>query len=111
MARITGFSSNFFPTGWFQTNWHYKDIFSWMRGGHTLKLGGELRRVWTNSRNMSNFIPTYSFNNVLDFVDDEAISMVRKVELRTGTPATTVIGSGPGSTLSSSTTIGRSGGI
>src|SRR4029453_18736110 len=82
----------FSPTGWFQTNWHYKDIFSWTRGTHTVKLGGELRRVWTNSRNTSNFILNYTFSTLLDFADDEPLSVIRKVDPRTGTPETTVIG-------------------
>jgi hypothetical protein len=92
IAPIIGFSSNFFPSGWFQTNWHFKDVFSWTRAAHTFKMGGEVRRVWTNSRNTSNFIPTYTFSNVLDFADDEPLQMVRKVDPRTGDPATNVIG-------------------
>jgi hypothetical protein len=89
---IAGFSTNFFPAGWFQTNFHFKDIFSWTHGAHVIKFGGEARRVWTNSRNTSNFIPTYNFANLLDFADDEALSQVRKVDPRTGIPATNVIG-------------------
>jgi hypothetical protein len=78
--------------GWFQTNWHLKDVFSWTKSQHTIQLGGELRRVWTNSRNTSNFIPNYSFANVLDFANDEALQAVRKVDPSTGDPATNVIG-------------------
>lgn len=92
IAPITGFSTSFFPAGWFQTNWHFKNVFSWTKSAHTLKFGGELRRVWTNSRNTSNFIPNYSFANILDFANDEALQVVRKVDPRTGDPATNVIG-------------------
>lgn len=92
IAPISGFSTSFFPAGWFQTNWHLKNVFSWIKSNHTIKFGGELRRVWTNSRNTSNFIPNYSFANILDFANDEALQVVRKVDPRTGDPATTVIG-------------------
>ena len=92
ITGLTGFSTSFFPAGWFQTNFNYKDVFSWIRSGHTLKMGGELRFVRSNSRNTSNYIPSYLFPNVLDFAYDDPLQATRKVDPRTGVPATNVVG-------------------
>lgn len=92
VSQITGFSTSSFPQGWYQTSYHLKDVFSWVRGAHSLKVGGEVRRVWSNSRNTSNFIPAYSFASILDFVDDEPLQMTRKVDPRTGDPAQNPVG-------------------
>src|SRR5262249_32815974 len=40
----------------------------------------------------SNFIPAYSFSSLLDFADDEALSMARQISPRTGNPATVYVG-------------------
>ncbi|MPY88942.1 MAG: hypothetical protein GEU99_13565 [Luteitalea sp.] len=92
VAPLSGFSTSFFPAGWFQTNFHFKNVFSWTKSTHTIRAGGELRRVWTNSRNTSNFIPSYGFANILDFANDEALQVVRNVDPSTGEPANNVIG-------------------
>lgn len=52
-------------------------MFSWIRSAHSWKLGAEVRRVWSNSRNRSNFIPNYTFANILDFADDEPLQVFR----------------------------------
>ena len=83
-----GFSGDLYPSGWRQPNWHYKDIFSWVRGTHTMKIGGELRHMVTSSNNTTNYIPAYSFTNILDFADDEAYTAQRLVYVPTGKPGT-----------------------
>lgn len=88
----TGFATNGFPSGWFQTNFNYKDVFSWVRAAHTIKIGGELRHIRSNSWNTSNYIPNYLFPNLLDFAYDDPLQVTRKVDPRTGTPATNVVG-------------------
>lgn len=88
----TGFGIGGFPSGYGQTTFHYKNIFTAIRGAHTWKMGGELRRVWANSRNTSNFVPNYTHASLLDFADDEPLQMVRKVDPRTGEPAVNVVG-------------------
>ena len=92
ITGLTGFSTSSFPQGWFQTNFNYKDIFSWIRNSHTLKMGGELRRVRSNSKNTNNYMPNYSFANILEFAYDDVLQAVRKVDPRTGIPATNVVG-------------------
>ena len=92
ISGITGFSYGQFPNGWWQTNWNFKNVLSWVRGSHTFKMGGEYRREFANNRNTGNYIPAYSFANILDFSDDEALSMTRSVDPRTGEPATVYVG-------------------
>jgi hypothetical protein len=88
ITSLTGFGVSQYPNGWWQTNYHYKDIFSWIRSTHTLKMGGELRHMRASAQNTNNYIPGYSFASILDFADDEPLSMSRIVDPRTGQPAT-----------------------
>ena len=92
IPSITGFSTSGYPSGYFQTSLNYKDVFSWITGPHTIKLGGELRRVRSNSINTNNFIPSYSFTNIFDFANDAALQQTRLVDPRTGTPAVNEVG-------------------
>lgn len=90
---FTGFGSNAFPQGWFQTSFNYKDVFSWVHSSHTIKIGGEFRRLRANSKNTTNYIPSYSFNNsIVDFAWDNPYSETRKVDPHTGTPAQNEVG-------------------
>lgn len=77
-----------YPRGWFQTSYHMKEIFSWIRSAHTLKMGGELRRQYGAARNTPNYVPEYDFANILTFVTDSPLQMLRLVDPRTGTPGT-----------------------
>ncbi len=88
VSGITGFGVNGFPVGWKQTNYTFKDIFSWVKSKHSIQAGGELRRSLADNRNTFNFLPTYNFQNLLDFADDEAIQMTRYVDPRSGEPVT-----------------------
>ena len=92
ITGLAGFGNANFPAGWFQTNFNYKNVFSWIKAAHTLKMGGELRYVRSNSYNTPNYIPTYQFPNILDFAYDDPLQVTRKVDPRTGIPATNVVG-------------------
>jgi len=92
ISGITGYSVGNYPYGWFQTNFNYKDVFSWVRSSHTIKMGGELRRVRGNSHNTGSFIPGYSFSNILFFANDNPTSETRLVNPQTGLPVTNVVG-------------------
>jgi hypothetical protein len=85
MSTVSGTS---YPNGWWQTSFDYKDVFTWVKGGHNLKLGGELRRMRGAAQNTSNYIPAYTFANILDFADDEPLQMTRLVNPATGVPTT-----------------------
>jgi hypothetical protein len=88
----TGYGNSYYPAAWFQTNFHYKDMLSLVRSNHSLKIGAELRRARQNTWNTNYFVPQYTFASVLDFADGEALQEQRKVDPRTGEPATTVVG-------------------
>lgn len=92
ITSLSGFSTNGYPSGYFQTNLNYKDIVSWVHGAHTIKAGGELRRVRANSINTSNFIPSYSFTSILTFAADNPYQQTRLVDPRTGVPAVNRVG-------------------
>lgn len=92
VTSISGFSTNSYPSGYFQTNFNYKDILSWIKSSHTMKFGGELRRVRSNSINTSNFIPSYSFTSLLTFAADAPFQETRLVDPRTGVPAVNRVG-------------------
>jgi hypothetical protein len=90
---ITGIGTvrdvNVYPGGFFPTEYQLKDTFSLTRGRHQVKLGAEVRRAKNILWHTSSYIPVYTFANILDFVDDEAIQMTRTVNPQTGLPDTT----------------------
>lgn len=91
ISGTTGFTWNgnkAYPAGYWQTHETVKDVFSWNRSTHSLKVGGELRHSMLPTVNTRNFIPSYTFGNLLDFADDEALRVQRSVDPRTGDPTT-----------------------
>ena len=92
VPSITGFGTNGYPSGYFQTSLNYKDVYSWIHASHTIQIGGEARRMRGNSINTSNFIPTYSFANILTFAADNPLTETRLVNPQTGLPATNEVG-------------------
>lgn len=92
ITSVSGFSTSGYPSGYFQTNLNYKDTVSWVHGSHTIKTGGELRRVRANSINTSNFIPSHSFTSILTFAADNPYQQTRLVDPRTGVPAVNRVG-------------------
>jgi hypothetical protein len=87
-ANAASFGTANYPRGWWQTNWHFKDIFTWAPGAHTWKMGGELRRMYGSAVNTTNYVPAYIFFSILNFANDEPREMRRYVDPRTGEPVT-----------------------
>src|SRR5712692_1886367 len=81
-------SGTSYPNGWWQTSFDFKNVFSWIHANHNLKMGGELRRMRGAAQNTTNYIPSYTFANILDFADDEPLQMNRLVSPATGLPTT-----------------------
>jgi hypothetical protein len=75
------------PGGWWQTNYNYRDVFTWVRATHTLKIGAELRKDVSASGFSTNYIPTYGFNSILDFAIDAPLTELRNVNPVNGLPA------------------------
>jgi hypothetical protein len=65
------------------------DALSWITGKHSLKFGGEFRRFQENSDFPTNLKPQVTFNDLLDFADDEVLTIVARVNPNTGTPTGT----------------------
>jgi TonB dependent receptor-like, beta-barrel len=88
ITGVTGFGQSGYPNGWWQTNWHFKDIFTLVKSTHQIKMGGELRQMYGSATNTNNYIPAYQFTNLLNFADDEALQVTRYVDPRSGEPVT-----------------------
>ena len=88
ITGASGFGQSGFPSGWWQTNWDFKNIFTVVKSNHLLKMGGELRQMYGSAQNTNNYIPAYSFSSILNFADDEALQMSRYVDPRSGEPQT-----------------------
>jgi Carboxypeptidase regulatory-like domain/TonB dependent receptor-like, beta-barrel len=88
ITGATGFGTASYPRGWWQTNWHFKNIFTWVKSAHTLKSGAEVRRMYGSAVNTTNYIPAYTFFSILNFANDEPRQMTRYVDPRTGEPVT-----------------------
>ena len=87
-SGISGFGPGQYPNGWWQTNYDYRDTFSWVRATHSIKMGGELRVLHGAAQNTTNYIPAYTFNSMVDFANNNAYTESRFVNPATGVPAT-----------------------
>jgi hypothetical protein len=71
------------PANWVQNTFHWADTISYTRGRHSLKFGGELRRIQDNS-NFATKRPQYSFYSIFDFAQDES-RLVQNAGINPGT--------------------------
>ena len=69
--------------------YHLYDGLSWVKGRNTLKIGGEYRAFGENSDFPTNLKPTVTFFDLMDFADDEVLSIAARVNPTTGRPAGT----------------------
>jgi hypothetical protein len=60
------------------------DALNLTRGNHGLKIGGELRRFQENSDFPTFLKPLVTFNDILDFADDEVLTIQARVDPVTG---------------------------
>src|SRR4030095_252341 len=88
ITGVTGFGQSGYPNGWWQTNYDLKNVFTMTARTHQLKMGGELRQMYGSATNTNNYIPAYSFSNLLNFADDEALPNARYGAPRSGEPWT-----------------------
>jgi len=65
------------------------DALSINRGRHGIKLGMEFRRFFENSNFPTNLKPSVAFQDILDFADDEVLSIAARVDPTTGRPTGT----------------------
>ncbi len=90
-ASITGIGAGFSqgPLGWAHNNLAWRDVLSWIRGGHNLRFGVEIdRQRGEQNRSLSITRPNFTFANALDFAQDLAFSQSGPaVNLQTGRAA------------------------
>ncbi len=69
--------------------YHAYNGFTWIQGRNTLKIGGEYRSFGENSDFPTNLKPTVNFFDLMDFADDEVLSIAARVSPTTGRPTGT----------------------
>ena len=91
-GSIPGFGVEFWhPIDFTQNNFQFRDVLTMNRGRHSFRTGGELRMGRDGATLHHWERPTYGFQSVLDFVDDEVFTEDRAVDPATGL-ATTAYG-------------------
>ncbi|MCC6857368.1 MAG: TonB-dependent receptor [Bryobacterales bacterium] len=75
-----------FPLDIRTNTYHIYDAMSWIAGRHAVKFGGEFRAFQENSDFPTNFKPTVAFEDLMDFADDEVLSVLARVDPGTGRP-------------------------
>ena len=86
---VAGFGVEFWhPIQFTQMNYQARDVITLERGRHEFKTGGELRLGRDGATLHHWERPNYSFQSILDFIDDEAFSETRAVDPATGRSTT-----------------------
>ena len=86
---VAGFGVEFWhPIEFTQMNYQMKDVVTLDRGTHSFRTGGEAR-LGDDGATLHHWErPNYSFQSILDFIDDEAFSETRAVDPTTGQSTT-----------------------
>jgi hypothetical protein len=87
LAPVASFGDASWPQGWLQNGFNYGDVFSWIHGSHSIQIGGEFRYDPLDSINTTNYVPSYTFSDILSFANDKPLQMSRQVDPVTGLPA------------------------
>jgi hypothetical protein len=86
-----GISVNGFGIGSFNgfDQWTYagKDVLTKVHGAHTMKMGGEFTRLLSVDAPFWADRPSYSFNNIWDFLNDAPVSENAQFDPKTGVPS------------------------
>jgi hypothetical protein len=86
-GAIARFGTEFWhPIDFTQNNFHIRNTLTMNRARHSFRAGGELRHGRDGATLTHWRRPTYVFQSVLDFVDDEPFSEDRAVDPLTGQP-------------------------
>lgn len=84
---VAGFGVEFWhPIDFTQNNFQFKNTLTMNRGRHSFRTGGELR-LGRDAATLHHWErPTYAFQSILDFVDDEVFGEDRAVDPANGLP-------------------------
>ena len=70
-----------------QNTYEFRNILSWSRGNHILKVGGEVRKEQDNDNLLGGARPLYSFMGMFNFANDAPIYEQINANPNTGAPA------------------------
>ena len=71
VGGITGYQQGFGPNEFVQNSFEWRDVVTWTRRSHTLKIGAAYTREHADNDSSRTYNrPTYDFNNVFDFAND-----------------------------------------
>ena len=71
IGGLTGYQQGFGPNEFVQNSFEWRDVVTWTRGSHNLKVGGAYTREHADNDSSRTYNrPTYDFNNVFDFAND-----------------------------------------
>jgi hypothetical protein len=71
VGGITGYQQGFGPNEFVQNSFEWRDVVTWTRGSHSMKIGGAYTREHADNDSSRTYNrPTYDFNNVFDFAAD-----------------------------------------
>lgn len=86
-SGVAGFGVDFWhPITFTQNNFELRNTLTMNRGAHSFRVGGELRHGRDGATLHHWERPNYTFQNILDFIDDEPFSELRAVDPLTGEP-------------------------
>ena len=88
-SGVSGFGVEFWhPIDFTQNNFEFRDTLTMNRGRHSFRVGGELRHGRDGATLHHWERPSYGFQSILDFIDDEPFNEDRAVDPATGLPTT-----------------------
>jgi hypothetical protein len=71
VGGLTGYQQGFGPNEFVENSFEWRDVVTWTRGSHNLKIGGGYTREHADNDSSRTYNrPTYDFNNVFDFAAD-----------------------------------------
>ncbi len=75
VTGIVGYQAGFGPNEFVQNSFEWRDVVTWTRGSHSLKMGGAYTREHADNEASRTYNrPTYGFNSVFDFGADAPFS-------------------------------------
>jgi len=93
VTGIVGYQVGWGPNIFVQNSFEFRDVVTWTRGSHNLKFGASYTREHAdNDSGRAVTRPTFSFENVFDFANDDALTQSQiALDPRTGAPLTSIV--------------------
>lgn len=79
LFTIGGLSN--FPQGRIQNSFQFQDVFSWQKGRHSLKFGGDVRYLQLDNQAAFNSKGSFTFNNLQDYMNNFANQFTQALQV------------------------------